>query len=114
MPTNVDYYIENFSKEKIIVMLIEADVIYSPDFEKQLHSKVGNILTWHDSFIDNKKYFKYIFTNNIAQEKAIPFNEKKLCSMVSSYLLDVYTSPEILYPERIKAIDFFEKMHPKI
>jgi len=70
------------------------------------------ILTWNDSWIDNKSIFKrnmpYWFEDQ--REGNLLFEEKKLLTSISGNKKSSYKGE--LYSERAKAIDFFEKNHP--
>lgn len=70
----------------------------------------SKIYTWNDDLVDNKRFFKFYYP--VLQpmiDNPPSFEEKKLCTMVSS---DKSSShPNELFSERRKVIHFFEQLH---
>ena len=112
MPHDHEKYIKIFPKEKIIVMIYEPAMVYTKNHDKIIHDMVCNKLTWNDSLLNQKRYYKYQFTNQIEPLSAIPFNEKKFCIITTAYHKGVYFENNELYTERVAAIDYFEKNAP--
>lgn len=113
MPNDLERFTNVFPKNKIIVMTYEVDVVYPKNHNQKLHEMVGNKLTWNDSLLNQKGYYKYQFTNQIEPLTSIPFNEKKFCIITTSYLKGIFTANGELYTERIAAVDYFEKNAPE-
>lgn len=110
-----------FNKQKSILLCFESPIINPFNHRRFFYKFFRLIYTWNDKFIDNKKVRKFYIPilNSYLNYKEVPFKEKKLICMMNSNisvpypLLLLSPSKKILYPERIKAINFFEKTIPK-
>lgn len=100
--------------ESSYLLLFENPVIAPNYWVIEKHKYFKKIFTWHDDFIDNKKYFKLNFPHDISSEITINKDvskKQKLCCLIamnksSNHSLD-------LYSKRIEAIRWFEKYHPE-
>ncbi|MDE1977285.1 MAG: hypothetical protein KGI84_08505, partial [Elusimicrobia bacterium] len=76
------------------------------------HASFDKIFTWHDGFVDGKKYVKINFFQNIAPLSEVNIHKKeKFCTMIANY--KHARGPLELYSRRIEAIRWFERNHPE-
>lgn len=81
---------------------------YLEAFNKQRFTKMFLLL---DDLADNVKTFKFFYPQpNLEILEKNPFSKRKLCTFVAGYRLAV--SPDDLYTERIKIVDFFDRNFP--
>ena len=103
------------AKESLFAILYEPPVVRPENYLRSLHAPFAKILTWHDSFVDGKKYIKNNFTMPFLQKEKIPlpnipFSQKKLLCMVSA---NKYSPlPGQLYTKRAQAAKYMQKYHP--
>ena len=98
--------------KNISIILWDNDAICPGNFSKILHEKFPIIFTWNDSYIDNKKFFKFYhpIARELPEVPKIPFKEKKMLVNISR---NRYSSdPNELYSARRKSIIYFEKNFP--
>ena len=98
-------------KKRMFLLLMESEIIRSSNYTQSHHKYFEKIFTWKDDIVDNKKYIKYNWPQNIPEE--IVFSDaknKKLITLISSHKLNSH--PFELYSERIKAIRYFEENAP--
>lgn len=109
------------NRNKSILFCFEPPVINPFDHRKFFHKFFHVIYTWNDKMIDNKKVKKFylpVLSSNL-NYKEIPFEKKKLLCLINSNISVPYPllwlSPyrKVLYPERLRVINFFEKTIPK-
>lgn len=98
--------------KNLYLIIFESEVIRPDNWDIRNHRYFKKIFTWHDGFIDNKKYFKINFSQKIPDELDFDLEHKKyLCTMI---VANKYVAhPLELYTERKKAIEWFEKNHPE-
>lgn len=102
-------YLSNFSKEKLILFLIEPPSVLQSNYDKKIHEQFGKVFTFCDDLIDNKKYFKYYYpVLNPMINDSVDFDNKKLCTMIIANKSSCYSNE--LYSERLKIINFFEQI----
>lgn len=94
--------------KKSYLMLFESELIRPDNWDINKHKYFNKIFTWKDNIIDNKKYFKFNFAQQIPNtiNKNLLIKEK-LCTLIAgnkkvNHLLE-------LYSKRIEAIRWFEK-----
>lgn len=117
----IDYIKELlFSKNKKILFCFEPPVINPLEHRKFFYRFFNCVYTWNDKFIDNKKVRKFhlpVLSSNLNFKK-VPFKNKKLLCLLNSNksvpFLFLLLSPQrqVLYSERLRAINFFEKEIP--
>lgn len=96
---------------KSFLLLFETDLIRPDNWDKHKHLNYKKIFTWNDSFVDNKKYFKFNFSHLFPKAiTRVPFEEKKLCTLIAGNKF-VY-HPLELYTQRLRAINWFDTHHP--
>lgn len=94
-------------KEKMVLFLWEPPTVEKEGYDPQVQRFFGKIYTWDDDLVDNVKFFKFHYPElREKQVSAVPFDEKKLCTMVATRLGSKH--PKELYSEREKIIRFFE------
>jgi len=101
----------NIKITKSIVLLREADMISSLNYDTKRHNEFDLILTWKNNFIDNEKYFFYPSTRFVYENKVEVQNllDRKLCTLINSNLSSNIEGE--LYSHRVKAIKWFEENH---
>ncbi|MGQ4002333.1 glycosyltransferase family 10 [Francisellaceae bacterium CB299] len=94
------------------LMLFECEIIKPRNWNLNSHKHFKKIFTWDDRYVDNKKYFKINFSHFIPEtiNKNI-LGKTKLCSLIAGN--KKFSHKLELYSERVKAIRWFEKNHPK-
>lgn len=96
--------------KKLYLIALESPIIKPDNYDKKNHIYFKKVFTWYDNLIDSKKYFKINYSHKLSYEPNYSL-DKKLCSMISANKSSSH--PSELYTERIKAIRWFEKEHPK-
>ena len=101
-------------REKVILFMFEPPLRLRKMYKKKVQKAFSRIYTFDDDLVDNKKYFKVFFSELRAMtEEVVPFDQKKLCTMVVGHTSDKSKHPEELYSERKKTIRFFEEKGEK-
>jgi len=97
---------------KSYLLIFESELIRPDNWDISKHDYFQKIFTWQDDIIDNKKYFKFNFAQNIPKtiEKNLSKKEK-LCTLIAGN--KKVNHPLELYTKRIEAIKWFEKNHPE-
>ncbi|WP_333804538.1 glycosyltransferase family 10 domain-containing protein [Sulfurospirillum sp.] len=96
--------------KKSYLLLFESELIKQNNWDLAKHQHFNKIFTWHDDFIDNKKYFKMNFSQEISQNIHKDLSQKqKLCTLVAGN--KKVKHPLELYTKRLDAIKWFEKYH---
>jgi hypothetical protein len=91
-----------------IMVTRESPFNMSTNFDQNYLKYFDYVGTWHDDFIDNKKFIKMYYPVAWPMiEDLVPFAQKKLCVIISRYLENF----PLLYAERQQATDFFERFH---
>ncbi|HEU64223.1 MAG: hypothetical protein KR126chlam4_00256 [Candidatus Anoxychlamydiales bacterium] len=104
--------IKKLPKHKLILFTWEPPCIMAYNHDKKYLRYFSKVYTFNDDLIDNKKYFKFHYPRaNLVIKNAIPFDNKKFCSLIISNKTS--THPSAIYDERKKAIKFFEEYAPK-
>lgn len=96
---------------KSYLLLFETELIRPDNWVMKNHERFDKIFTWRDELIDNKKYFKLNFPNNIQSVKPGIEGRNKLACLISGN--KTVKHPLELYSERLKAIKWFEANHPE-
>ena len=99
----------NIYFEKYII-IFETELIKPDNWDLNNHAAFKKIFTWNDDFVDNKKYIKFYWPNNIPSNFKLPQSSKSyFCIMIAGNKLNFHENE--LYSERINAIKWFEKKH---
>ena len=96
-------------ENKIALFLWEPASVVSKNWNPNLHNLFPFIFTWHDDYVDRKKFTKINWPQS-AQFPEIPiidFKDKKL--LVNISMNKSSTHPRELYSERLNSIRYFEK-----
>ena len=97
--------------EKSYLLLFESELIRPDNWSLSNHNHFKKIFTWNDDFIDNNKYFKINFAQQLPQIiSKDSTTKKKLCTLISGN--KKVKHPLELYSKRIEAIRWFEQHHP--
>lgn len=95
--------------KKSYLLLFESELIRSDNWNLQAHQKFNKIFTWHDEFVDNKKYFKMNFTHS-GKVDFLQFEDKaRFCTLIAGN--KQVHHPFELYSQRKQAIRWFENHH---
>lgn len=110
-----------FSRSKKILFCLEPPVISPLEHRKFFHRFFRSVFTWNDTLVDNKKV-KKIYSPVLdtgLNYKEVLYNKKKLLCLLNSNksvpfpLIMLSPFRKVLYPERLKAVDFFEREIPE-
>lgn len=107
----LQYMCEESFKKKMIAFLWEPPVVNIHNWIVDNHQYFDTIFTWFDDAVDHNKYIKFQYPQPDRRYAAIPFQLKKLCTMINGNKSSDH--PQELYSERRKAIRFFEQNHPE-
>ena len=94
--------------ENSFLLLFESEIIRKDNWDLTKHAHFKKIFTWHDNLIDNKKYFKFNFPNEIKTTK--PGIRTKLITLISGNKTNSH--PLELYSKRLQIIKWLELNHP--
>ena len=98
--------------DKSYLLIFESELIRADNWDFEKHKYFHKIFTWNDDIVDNKKYFKFNFSQEIPQVIDENLNNKeKLCTLIAGNKKSSH--PLELYSKRIEAIQWFEKYHPQ-
>jgi hypothetical protein len=102
---------QSAAQKKTYLLLFESELIRPDNWDLPAHKKFLKIFTWHDDFIDNRRYYKMNFTHS-GSVPFLSFDEKsKFCTLIAGdKRLD---HPLELYSQRRETIRWFEKNHPE-
>jgi len=104
--------IKNKFKEMYLVCM-EPEAIKPNNWVIDNHRYFKKIFTWHDDYVDNRRYFRVHSTSHKREEK-VDFelrSKTKLCTLIARNKFSSH--PNELYSERRKAIRWFEQNHPE-
>lgn len=97
--------------QKSYLLIFESELIRPDNWNLKNHKYFNKIFTWKDDIIDNKKYFKFNFAQEIPKTINKEVSKKeKLCTLIAGN--KKVNHPFELYSKRIEAIRWFEKNHP--
>ncbi len=107
--------LEKLPKDRMVLFVWEPPTLFPKMFSKNMPKYFSRIYTWEDDVIDNKTYFKFYYPVLQAMRNNLPsFEEKKFCTLVAGNPPGkFYRRKGELYSERVRAIDFFEKVGEK-
>lgn len=101
-----------FEKVFKCVLLQEPEIIIPRNWDARLHLQFDRLLTWNDSLVDNKRYFKFNYANVLpAAVPKDPAKKEKLCALIAGNCVSGH--PAELYSRRVEAIRWFEANHPE-
>jgi hypothetical protein len=99
-------------RKRIALFIWEAPAISPKNWDPELHNLFPIIFTWHDGFVDGRKFFKIYWsqTRQYPEVPRIPFLQKKL--LVSISMNKFSRHPRELYSARRASIRYFERARP--
>ncbi len=98
--------------KNLYLIINESEIIRPDNWDIKNHQYFKKVFTWHDNFVDNKKYIKMNFSLKIPEKLDLGLSKKnKLCTMIVGNKFVKH--PLELYSERRKVIEYFEKNHPE-
>ncbi len=103
------YDLSRFPREKLVLFMWEPPTVLPKMYKTRLQGYFPKIYTWDDTLVDEIRYFKFhypVWTPAILEE--IPFEEKKLCTLISSDIKG--HGKHELYSARKEAIRYFENV----
>jgi len=98
-------------RRKMLLITFEPPVVYEPNWITANHRYFGKVLTWMDDLLVDEKYVKFNRPQSDARYPRVPFEQKKLCTLINGNKFSPH--PLELYSERIRAIRFFEQRYPE-
>jgi hypothetical protein len=116
MPQSRDLYRECLAAgmdKQIVLFLLEPPSVSPANWEPELHKLFSLIFTWHDNYVDGRKFIKI----HVPQPHQFPcvsnitFLDKKLLVNISMNKFSRH--PRELYPARRAAIRYFEQNQPE-
>ncbi len=97
---------------KSYLMIFESELIRPDNWEMQKHQHFHKIFTWKDDIVDNKKYIKFNFSQEILKQFNKDISKKeKLCTLIAGNKKNNH--PLELYSKRLEAIRWFEENYPE-
>lgn len=114
MPKQDNSYFQHAltTNKPMFLFNFEPKEIYYDSHVLSNHDYFVKVFTNHDQYIDGKKYIKI---NPFCVDARPPYknpNKTNLCTLISTnkWWID---GPNVLYSERLKAIEWFEQNHPE-
>lgn len=98
---------------EMYLLCIDSPAVKPNNWVRDNHKYFRKIFTWHDDYIDNKKYFRVHSTSHKKTDKMdfdLP-NKRKMCVITARQKFSEH--PQESYSERIKIIRWFEQNHPQ-
>ena len=97
--------------EQRVLVIWEPPAVCPINYDRDIHSLFGAVLTWNDDLVDGGKYRKLHYpVPRYPRRESVPFAERKmLCTIISN---KASRHRDSLYSERIRAIRFFERRCP--
>ena len=108
MPTTIP---RESDKGKSYLLIFESELVRPDNWDTDQHQYFNKIFTWKDDIVDNTKYFKFNFSQEIPKSVVKDISKKeKLCTLIAgnkkvTHLLELYT-------KRVESIRWFEANHP--
>jgi hypothetical protein len=100
-----------FDRKKVIAILLEPPAVIEHYYDRSRHTVFGKIYIMFDDWVDNEHYFKLYYpqTTLTMINHAVPFHQKKFCTMIAARKKSSH--PLSLYKAREHIIHFFEHYH---
>ncbi len=110
---NVKYFLAPY-KAKTIISCFEPPVIVSAHADLKEMSKYLCVFSWNHDIYNGKNFEKFYYpcghVKHDIQPVLLPFHERKLACIVSSFLSKPY--PHELYSIRHNVVKFYKSYHP--
>lgn len=97
--------------KELYLINMEPATIKPNNWVRLKHKPFKKIFTWHDDYVDNKKYIR-LHSCSHKRSDQVCFNvndQRKFCVFIARQKFS--NGPRELYSERVKAIRWFEKNH---
>lgn len=95
------------------LLMFETEFVKIENGDTAQWSKYKKIFTWNDDLVDGDRFIKINFPNPIHVHPADGFSSRdRFCCLISSNRTLASRDDRILYPERVKAIRWFETHAP--
>lgn len=114
MPNSNNKYFQmaRHLEKPLYLVTFESELIRPENFRRENHKYFNKVFTFHDMFIDSKKYFKINYSYVFPTSKSLDIhNKEKLCVLIASNKNSQH--PFELYSKRVEAIRWFEQKHPE-
>ncbi len=93
------------------LIIFESELIRPDNWNIVNHQLFEKIFTWNDNFVDNTKYFKLNFSQQIPKIINKDLSKKeRLCTLIAGNKQNNHSLE--LYSKRVEAIRWFENNHP--
>lgn len=103
------YDLSRLPKEKMVLFMWEPKTVLKQMYKQRIQQCFSKVYTWDDSLVDGVHYFKFNYPSLVPLiADSVPFEEKKLCTLVSSDLKG--SGRGELYSQRKEAIAYFERV----
>ena len=103
------YALSRLPKDKLVLFMWEPKTVLNNMYQPDVLACFSKVYTWDDSLVDGKTFFKFHYPVLVPMMDPVPsFEEKKLCTLISSNLKSSVENE--LYSERERAIRYFEEV----
>lgn len=109
-------YLKKANPEQCMLMIWEPPTMLPKSYKQSYHRYFGTIFVMNDDLVDNKKYIKFYCPQPslLMDSTPVPFEEKKLCTMIFAHKKWLAPSNLInLYNKREELLNFFEQNAPE-
>lgn len=103
--------INSIHKEKRFLILEECEMLYKPNARNDLLNEFHKVFAYNDELVQNCGYIKLNIVNKIKKPLFVPFSNKNFATLIAGNKHSKDRGE--LYSERLKAIHFMEKEHPR-
>lgn len=94
--------------EQLVLFLMEPRVVIPEQYKQRVWNAYGQIFTYLDNLVDNKKFFKMLYPQGqILQNKLLPWSKRKFLTLINANKYSYVTNE--LYSARRQAIAYFSK-----
>jgi len=107
-PPAKHYIFNGIARKDLALFMWEPPTVLPKMYKAEYQAPFGSIFTWDDDLVDNQRFFKFYYPAKAPMiNELIPFEEKKLCTLIATNHTSKY--PHELYSERRRVIAFFER-----
>lgn len=102
------------AKAKKHLILFENEVVKPDNWRGENHAPFHRIYTWHDAWVDDARYVKLNYAQDLDASKALLTgreDRRKFLTLIASAKL--VNHPLSLYGARLRIIEWFAKHHPE-
>lgn len=110
---HMDVHRQSISENRYLLMLETPQVCAANGISSNWNN-YHKVFTWNDELVDGDRFVKINFPNLIRVHPVDGFSPRgRFCCLISSNRTITANDDRILYPERVKAIRWFEKNAPQ-